>query len=250
MGTSTVVVSLALFAFAEARSPRTTLEVRRAVVSAVPESLRAQKQLGDALAAQGAWSEALGQYQAVLAIDSNYPKANANAGLALLELGRPDEAIEHFERALALRRDLSEVHGSLGGLLKQRGDLARAAEHLEVALAGDPTPGRHADLGDAFALLGRTEEAIVQFRAALELDPEFAPAHGNLAIALQRSGDLDQAWGTTARRSNSFRPTRRVTSTSARPYRRRGTRTARALVSVGRCSSSRTSSPLGGRSSC
>lgn len=40
---------------------------------------------------------------------------------------------------------------------------------------------------------GRWEEAVTYWRRAAELDPGSAAAYNNLAVALERSGDLDAA---------------------------------------------------------
>ena len=42
----------------------------------------------------------------------------------------------------------------------------------------------HYNLGRTFALLGKVDEAIADYRRALEIDPDFAEAHINLGLAL------------------------------------------------------------------
>jgi tetratricopeptide (TPR) repeat protein len=51
----------------------------------------------------------------------------------------------------------------------------------------------HCDLGSALLDLGRVEEALTQYRKALEIRPDDAMAHHNLGAALSRLGRFDEA---------------------------------------------------------
>jgi tetratricopeptide (TPR) repeat protein len=51
----------------------------------------------------------------------------------------------------------------------------------------------HTNLGSALTQAGRYSEACASFRRAVELNPEAAPAHYNLAIALEKVGAEDEA---------------------------------------------------------
>ena len=51
----------------------------------------------------------------------------------------------------------------------------------------------HAALAGAYFHEGRLEEAIAQYREALEIDPEYARAHHNLGVALERQGHRTEA---------------------------------------------------------
>jgi protein O-mannosyl-transferase len=49
------------------------------------------------------------------------------------------------------------------------------------------------NLGEAFALQGKFEEAKKQFSASLEINPDYASAQNNLGMTLVREGKLDEA---------------------------------------------------------
>jgi tetratricopeptide (TPR) repeat protein len=51
----------------------------------------------------------------------------------------------------------------------------------------------HLNLGDSLASRGKVDEAIVQFRMALEIKPDYAEAHVSLANALVSVGRTDEA---------------------------------------------------------
>ena len=66
-----------------------------------------------------------------------------------------------------------------------RKDYAAAAPLLEKVVAAKPTDALpHFDLGVAYSQLKRNPEAIAEFRQAISLDPNYAPAHLNLGLLL------------------------------------------------------------------
>jgi tetratricopeptide (TPR) repeat protein len=73
-------------------------------------------------------------------------------------------------------------------------DYARAARLFELAAAKDD---RNAivmyNLGLAYYMLEAYPESIEAYQKCLKLDPKFADAHMNLALAYDRTYDLDQA---------------------------------------------------------
>jgi superkiller protein 3 len=75
----------------------------------------------------------------------------------------------------------------------QAGKFEEAESHYRQALAGRPTAETHNGLGYVLARQGRTDEAIAEFRKAIDVDPKFTPAYNNLADALAQQGKLEEA---------------------------------------------------------
>jgi superkiller protein 3 len=73
------------------------------------------------------------------------------------------------------------------------GKFAAAEAHYRKALVGKPTAETHNGLGYVLARQGRTDEAVAQFRRAIDVDPRFTPAYNNLAEALVKQGKLEEA---------------------------------------------------------
>jgi pentatricopeptide repeat protein len=48
-------------------------------------------------------------------------------------------------------------------------------------------------LGYVLARQGRTDEAVAEFRKAIDVDAKFTPAYNNLADALAKQGKLEEA---------------------------------------------------------
>ncbi len=107
-------------------------------------------------------------------------------GDALLLAGHPDRAEIPYRRAIELDQFDGLAHLGLGTARFQRQQLAEALPLLERAVLLRPDdPRAHNLLGATLAGLGREPEAVVQFRAAVRLDPGDAAARQNLERGLQ-----------------------------------------------------------------
>ena len=89
------------------------------------------------------------------------------------------EALEDAERLISAALEAEPRNGayvdSLGWVYYQQGDYGRALEKLLLSLrllqkVGEDDPVVREHLGDAYAKLGRTEDALAQWRAAEVLD--------------------------------------------------------------------------------
>ena len=110
----------------------------------------------------------------------------------------------------------------------QAGDFADAESHYRQALPGRPTAETHNGLGYVLARQGRADEAIAEFRKAIDIDPKFTPAYNNLAEALARQGKLEEA-AEYYRRSLAERPNPAVHNALGGVLRQLGKRTRRQM---------------------
>ena len=194
----------------------------RRAVQADPRSTTAHQNLAEALRKQERFAEAVESYRAVLAIDDSFALAYAGMGTALFSAHRYTEAIAAMTRALALEPDLptaGSLHLHVGRAASELGHLDEAEQHFLRAAEVDPLSveplfdlaklrfrqGRAADadqildraqemrpydtatlhnVAEALRTAGRYGDAVTNYRAVLEIDPEFAPSHAGLGIAL------------------------------------------------------------------
>jgi superkiller protein 3 len=86
------------------------------------------------------------------------------------------------------------AYNGLGAILQSRGRIDEAIAQYQKAIAIDP---RYAEARFNLALAlyarERVDEAIAQLQQAVEIQPDFAEAQGGLGAALVRRGRLDEA---------------------------------------------------------
>jgi tetratricopeptide (TPR) repeat protein len=104
-----------------------------------------------------------------------------------LEETDPQAARKAYEAALATDPNHLEARINLGRLLHLDGRLAEAEQVYRFG--GNAEPFLVFNLAVLLEDLGREPEAIVAYREALALDPQFADAHFNLARLYERARD-------------------------------------------------------------
>jgi len=115
--------------------------------------------------------------------DKNNGEAHLLRGLIMKEQNRRRLAIDELKRAVQHRPDLVEARLNLAALMLEAGNAAEAAPLLEQGLSYEGhNVWLHLNLGDAYRLLGRPEEAIKQLEWVTKVDPNLAPAHYDLGL--------------------------------------------------------------------
>jgi Flp pilus assembly protein TadD len=104
-----------------------------------------------------------------------------------------DETLAQLRRAAKIRPDEAETHHKLGIVLELRGRSDEAIAEYRQALEIKPLFVTHYNLGVVLQARGRTDEAIVQYRHALELQPDNADTRCDLGSALGDCGRFDEA---------------------------------------------------------
>lgn len=123
----------------------------------------------------GQYGDALERFDALLAQTPRDDDARLTIenkrGIALVYLGRAAEGREVFESILARDPAYAPALVNLGNLALESGDLEEAVTRYESAVRiDDYYPGAHFNLGVAYKRLGRTGEAVREFRRATSLE--------------------------------------------------------------------------------
>lgn len=127
---------------------------------------------------------------------SNVSHGGVSSAQSYYQLGRYyhgqkryDQAETAYRKSIALDAGQAAANNALGSLYAERGDLERSVQHFEKALAAAPEAGYlHNNLGFAYYLQGRMNEAYEAVRKALALDATLERGWANLQrIADHRS---------------------------------------------------------------
>ncbi len=107
---------------------------------------------------------------------------------------RLDEARHHFDRALQLEPKNGHALSNLGSWYLETNEPQQALAYVDLALEIIP---RHAksvyNRALALAKLGRSDDAIQEYRRAIKLDPKMTNAYNNIGHIELTRGNLDTA---------------------------------------------------------
>ena len=156
------------------------------VLAGQPRHVPALVGRGEALVELGREGEAFEVYQTVLEIVPDQPVAlrrtevlrfravqsDVAAAQAALSANRLDEARDHLGRAVKASPDSAFLQRDLADVEKRLGNGERARTLIDRALALDPQDARsYAIRGELRESAGESQEALVDYRRALDLDP-------------------------------------------------------------------------------
>jgi tetratricopeptide (TPR) repeat protein len=111
---------------------------------------------------------------------------------ALLSAGQFAAAESNARELLALQPDAGVIWQILGAALAAQGKDSLPALTAAVRLLPNDAGVQH-NLGNAFARLGRFDDAVSSYRRAVGLNPNFAEAYNHLAITLMNLGQFSEA---------------------------------------------------------
>jgi type IV pilus assembly protein PilF len=148
-------------------------------------------------AEQGNVQAALRELQVAVERHPDFAEAHNAMGLLLhLSLGRHAQAEASYLKALEIKPDFSDVHNNIGALYIDMARYAEAETHfrkaLDDVLYGTPHIAQ-GNLGWVLYLQDRPEDAIMQLRSAVLVQPKFCQGHRNLGRIYRELGRHDEA---------------------------------------------------------
>ena len=157
--------------------------------------------LGDILAAEGKFDEAIFHFAAAVRSRPDKATLQNNLGRALASQAMFDEALPHLMAALQIKKHFAEAHYNIGIVLAAKQRYPEAIDHLASALklhlksdqiqhaADNVELSEHFRLGNAYQNSAKIDEAIDQYTLALSIPSEYIPALIKLATLYSSKND-------------------------------------------------------------
>ncbi|MFF7895232.1 tetratricopeptide repeat protein [Streptomyces sp. NPDC007907] len=165
------------------------LLLRRAVLDA-PTQARARLVRGDELRGEGAYPQALAEYDQAVALDPDLALAYRHRSGIRGDLGDHDGAIADLDRAVALDPDNAWYRALRGEHHRIAGRDAEAIRDLTEAVRLDPASAfARASRGATYERAGDLDAALADLERALGLDPDYAWALARRARVWRAQGD-------------------------------------------------------------
>jgi tetratricopeptide (TPR) repeat protein len=161
-----------------------------------PKCVAARISLGATYLNQGEPRKAEAFLREACDLDANSALAQHYLGRALARQQNADEAVTHLERAATLTPDPSTIHCELGGIEVNRNNFAHAADWFRKALDLQPTnPDALAGLGICLFRQGRRQEGIARMGEAVRCNPRSGQRRFDLGTMWEAAGDEVRAVG-------------------------------------------------------
>jgi len=137
--------------------------------------------------------QAIAEFEKIVALQPKSVEERMVLGQLYTVKHEPQKAEDQFRTAQAMEPESEEVVLNLARLYADSSDLEHAAKVIEEVPAADRTPKMEFALGAAYDQLKRPTDAIAAYRRAADMDPEDAQTLEALAQALLNDNQLDEA---------------------------------------------------------
>lgn len=170
------------------------------LAASLPQTIDAREILARIYWTTGKPLKAQEVWQGVVADSPNYPYALHGLGQVAAKLGDFESAAEYHYAAFEALPSFVDAGLSTAGAWTKIGELEKAQQILEgIAKQFPSMPLPWIRLGQAHTAAREFEQAKVAFERATKLAPQDADALYGLAIALSRTGHLEEAKRTQAK---------------------------------------------------
>lgn len=159
-----------------------------------PNSAATHMLLGEALDAYSRTAEAAQEFEVAARVAPAQPEVHFGLGYLYWKLRRYDEARPEFESELNRNPQHGRASAYLGDtLLKQNQNAAAEPLLLKAAALEPKLVLPHYDLGVLYTAAEKSEQAVAQYRAAINVDASDYSSHYRLARLLQKMGRSAEA---------------------------------------------------------
>lgn len=173
--------------------PAVGLEALDRGVERLPESYSLRMQRAFLRLGNSFYNEAETDYRKALQLQPNSPSPKIGLAFVLLQNQRPEEAAKLLESVLSAHPSFFP-HYLMGQLLMRDGRSDEAMEQYRAAIKLEPrfAPSR-TELGKLYLKKSDVPAAIQELEAALQADPDDTIAYYQLSMAYRRAGEKEKA---------------------------------------------------------
>ena len=157
-----------------------------------PDNPELQNNLGLAYFKKNRYDIAEQKFLRAIALKPEFTAARYNLGLNYLQMKRWDDAINEFKLVTEdiFYQNQESAFINLGIAYLSKGEYPKALVTLKSAVSSYPrNPIARVYLGKVYFVLDKVDEAIGEYRKAVELNSEYANAHYQLALAFLKVKD-------------------------------------------------------------
>jgi tetratricopeptide (TPR) repeat protein len=175
--------------------PEEALKTMQKAASQQPTSPEAQLALARVQQRVGSLDDAAASIAKASQLAAGPVKADVLAAHSAMDLmrGTGKDALAHAEQAVQAQATPAALAALARAQARVQGGAAALPTADKAVAAGATSADAHEARGEALLALGKNDEAVAEFRKALELDPKMNVARVRLASALLAQGQATQA---------------------------------------------------------
>jgi tetratricopeptide (TPR) repeat protein len=157
-------------------------------VSLSPNSWQGHVLLGDIYRQRKKWDLAISHYEAAAQLKPTSPAPFLGLATLHWQTGENERAEAALRKVLELEPDNEQANFELGDIEVRRHHFDMAIPYLKKGVLASPDLfAAHADLGKAYAALGKDEEAVAELTRALSAD-RYGDLHYQLYVLYKKQG--------------------------------------------------------------
>ena len=144
---------------------------------------------------KGQYDEAIAEQEKAIALSPNYAAAIAFLGMSQVYACEPEEGIRTLQKAIRLNpiRPPTYVYFKLGRAYRMMGQYNEAISEFKKALQGSPnSPGAWIGLASTYSLLGQEEKAREAAAEVLKVNPKFSSERFIMALPFKNQSENER----------------------------------------------------------
>jgi adenylate cyclase len=141
------------------------------------------------------YDEAIAEQEKAVALCPNWAAGIAHLGMGLVYACRPEEGIQTLQKAIRLNPTMTPtyVHFKLGRAYRMTGQYNEAISEFKKALQGSPNSlGAWIGLASTYSLLGQEEEAREAAAKVLKINPKFSSERFIMSLPFKNQSENER----------------------------------------------------------